>query len=785
MSEINSREYWDERFANGSWQMNDGGMQAEYFARLFQKNVPDWLKNYVRDRKLSVLDLGCAQGEGTKVLSEIWSGQVSGADFSADAVAEAGNRYADLRFEVQDALDLHGEWDAIFLSNVLEHFEKPYEVLSKIEAHARHMVIIMVPFEETSDIDEHFVRFTFDDIPLIHNGFTLIYYNDIMDYDKGNAQYVGQQILLVYSKDGELNRRIALKQSSSVLEAWAASQDYVRFKERYYAIDLDYVSATRQIGLLEYQLNEERSHSAGLEQSLRESQARSAELECALQESNDKSAARVNALQLELNSVREQDVRLQEELANEKKKCTDILAELATTKGKYDNLYAYSAKRDEAVSKLQSSKSFRLYTKIIRPPLHYGFLLALKIYRIFIALFTLRFRDLKDEFALPLKALSRYIRGKFEKKKVFADIARDVKGKSVIVFPPTIDWNMPLFQRPQQLALAYSRKDNTIVLYLTKNIQHDNVAVAEKANHGLWLINEQYAERLPILLNQALTTTISISWTLNKKYLDILHPAHFIYEYIDELEIFYGYGPEMETDHQRLMQEADVTICTATKLYNQTLGKAKNPLLSPNAGDYEFFSKTKDTSINPWIRDVVGNYKCVLGYYGALASWFDYELVKTVAQRHPDWLFVLVGINYDGTLDKSEIDQFENIVYVPPQPYKELPSFLTAFDVATIPFVINEITLSTSPVKLFEYMAGGKPILTSKMPECLKYESVRTYADADEFCRIVEEYLAMKPDDPYWDVLKREALENTWDSRTDQILEAIEDQVVGRDKAGA
>lgn len=360
-------------------------------------------------------------------------------------------------------------------------------------------------------------------------------------------------------------------------------------------------------------------------------------------------------------------------------------------------------------------------------------------------------------------------------KEMVNKLKEDIDGKRVIVMPPTLDWHKTLFQRPQQLAVAYAKKENTTVFYLTPNLD-DRVALAERISDGLWLVNIGYTKRLTELLNGAKQVIMSLTWTTNAPYVDQIRPDKLIYEYIDELELFDKYDGNMLIDHERLMSRASVTVCTATRLYDKAQEKARNPILSPNAGDYEFFAKTPEYEINPLVRDKVKNYRCVLGYYGALASWFDYDLVKEIARRHPEWLFILVGINYDGTLDKSGIDEFENIVYIPQQPYQELPGFLTAFDVAIIPFVINEITLSTSPVKLFEYMAGGKPILTSKMPECLKYESVRTYEDVDEFCEIVAEYMAMRPDDPYWETVKREALENTWDARTDQILEAISDK---------
>ena len=88
--------------------------------------------------------------------------------------------------------------------------------------------------------------------------------------------------------------------------------------------------------------------------------------------------------------------------------------------------------------------------------------------------------------------------------------------------------------------------------------------------------------------------------------------------------------------------------------------------------------------------------------------------------------------------------------------------------------MLNEITRSTSPVKLFEYMAAEKPILCSRMPECLRFESVATYSGGADFLQKAEALLLRRNDPALRDLLRREALENTWEARADEILSALE-----------
>lgn len=384
--------------------------------------------------------------------------------------------------------------------------------------------------------------------------------------------------------------------------------------------------------------------------------------------------------------------------------------------------------------------------------------------------FSAFFGELASLVRRPLASV-RALRYTRQLRRTLGGLAR---GRRVIIFPPTLDWHLPLYQRPQQLARAYSEKENTLVLYLTANSAHDHVLSAEAIGERLYLVNAALARELPALLTEAAETVVSLSWTANRRYLPLLRPDRVIYEYIDELEIFDGYDRAMRRDHLYLLRHADLTVCTARTLYEKARPLARRAIYSPNAGDYAFFSKVSDTTPAEEAAHAAARYSCTLGYYGALAGWFDYPLVIEAARLRPDWLFLLVGMDYDGTLPASGVLSLPNVLWIPPQPYERLPSFLRVFDVAMIPFVLNEITRSTSPVKLFEYMAAEKPILCSRMPECRRYRSVALYADTKDFLRKAEILLRHRGDPAYRALLRGEALENTWAARTDEILSALD-----------
>ncbi|SHM75891.1 hypothetical protein SAMN02746066_03187 [Anaerosporobacter mobilis DSM 15930] len=348
-----------------------------------------------------------------------------------------------------------------------------------------------------------------------------------------------------------------------------------------------------------------------------------------------------------------------------------------------------------------------------------------------------------------------------------------MQNKEVYIIIPNIDWNIPLYQRPHQIATELSKRENTVVLFLSDQYRYDRYSTYVQIKDNLWLYSIRMIDKLDKLTKLAKSKIVFMSWTRHIGLLNQFKYDKLVYEYIDDLKLFYYYNKEMEKNHLRLMQTADLTVCTAVKLFNNAKKKVNNVLLCENAGDYEFFSNNRNCRVDTVLKEKVKKYDCVIGYYGCLAYWFDYEMVCKVAEAKKNWIFVLIGYQFDNSADKLVQAKYDNILLLPAQPYEKLPGYIAAFDIQTIPFVINDVTKSTSPVKVFEYMASGLPIITSKMPECLRYKSVKTYETYEEFITLVENLNNLDRNDQYFKDMEEEALENTWKSRVDKILENL------------
>lgn len=248
-----------------------------------------------------------------------------------------------------------------------------------------------------------------------------------------------------------------------------------------------------------------------------------------------------------------------------------------------------------------------------------------------------------------------------------------------------------------------------------------------------------------------------------------------IYELIDDFELLgdsdvVTQAKEMFVD--LIKRDKTFVLTSANKLYNTALELGADPakvFISKNAVNINDFEPRRRPSSR--MQEILSRGKPIIGYYGAIADWFDFDLLKTVVKNNPQWEFVVIGPENENT---KQLMAFDNFTYVPSISYADIPSYAQCWDVATIPFKINNVTLGTSPVKMFEYMAMGLPIVTTPMPECMLYDSVFVARDAAEFEQKIRDALAAKDDAAYQQTLAAEAAANTWDARVDDIVQIID-----------
>ena len=362
---------------------------------------------------------------------------------------------------------------------------------------------------------------------------------------------------------------------------------------------------------------------------------------------------------------------------------------------------------------------------------------------------------------------------------------------SVVIFHAGFGWNIDLKQRPQHLAEAMADK-KILYIYRASIIQDDDVYAIKKVKDNLYIANIDMALLRDILfevmdakqiknkfVHVYATCLYDVTYKDIKKYMD--RGFKVIYDFVDEIsEEISGVEvtEELIEDHNRILSNTEDVLVVSTadklkKLADTARGCEKWSILAQNGVNLNDFNNL-GSEIGKKIKKIVEMKKPIIGYYGALASWFDYNKMIKLAKERPNYEIVLVGIDYDKTLKKSGLLDLENVHYLGIVEYKNLiKQYACHFDVCLIPFIKNEITDATSPVKLFEYMALGKPVVTTDINECKKYKSCNIASNDEEFISQVDYALTLQDNAEYKKILRKEAEENTWLNRAQVIKDAM------------
>ncbi len=291
--------------------------------------------------------------------------------------------------------------------------------------------------------------------------------------------------------------------------------------------------------------------------------------------------------------------------------------------------------------------------------------------------------------------------------------------------------------------------------------------IYENKAHGKLL--NQLQQGLAYLLHCAGTTN-AISVVQHPFWLPLarcLPTSHMAYDCMDHHEGFGNCPPEVIAAERALMRESDTLIVTSDWLYDIAKDKNSNISIVRNACEFKHFNEVP-ASVFQDLRN-----RKIIGYFGAIANWFDCSLIEQLASALPDCLILLIGHDTCGAGKK--FSRFNNIQLIGEVPYQTLPYYLHAFDVCILPFQIINLTLATNPVKVYEYMCSGKPIVSVKLPELANMDKFVYLADnGQQFIEHCKTALSESNDS----VVRKEridfASEQTWVHRAQEFELALE-----------
>lgn len=330
-----------------------------------------------------------------------------------------------------------------------------------------------------------------------------------------------------------------------------------------------------------------------------------------------------------------------------------------------------------------------------------------------------------------------------------------------------------LKQRPQQLYLSWKKQlaytndiyfvqpPTTALRYLYQLLTNKerNVIILSKFN-----LEKKYKD---ILKKDSNTKKIAIvsSYIWN----DFVSKEHFdliCYDYIDDLDVFINGNQKIKDEvhfkHNNLINKSDYIFVTADKLEDEIRAKypSKKIFRASNGVDVDFFLQNKTKSV----AKINNADRKTVGYVGAIFDWIDVELIFKTAKLLPMYDFILIGPVSNN--NKSFIAaKPANVFFIGKKKYDEVPSYIEKFNVTIIPFKLSSISESTDPIKLYEYFAMGKPVVSTPMRQLEKYNNgqlLKTAQSADQFSEAVNYF--MNNDTQIWQKQRESiAREHSWD----------------------
>ena len=257
------------------------------------------------------------------------------------------------------------------------------------------------------------------------------------------------------------------------------------------------------------------------------------------------------------------------------------------------------------------------------------------------------------------------------------------------------------------------------------------------------------------------------------RFSDHLAPKVIVYDCMDELSAFQGAPPELIKQEQRLFGKADVVFTGGASLYAAKSTQHKNVHLFPSSIDYAHFAIARTQQSDPVDQATIPYPR--IGFFGVLDERFDRDLMRDLAAVHPEWRFIMIGPVVK--IRQEDLPTGPNLYYLGQKSYKELPTYLANWDVAILPFALNASTRFISPTKTPEYLAAGKPVVSTPIQDVVKPYGemglVRIGANAAQFGRAIEECLNGATDEWREDV-DRFLVLNSWDKTFEGMWKEIQ-----------
>ncbi len=298
---------------------------------------------------------------------------------------------------------------------------------------------------------------------------------------------------------------------------------------------------------------------------------------------------------------------------------------------------------------------------------------------------------------------------------------------------------------------------------------------------------------LPILRAQVkrLGFRAPVLWTYTPHSADFvghLGERAAVYECVDDFTAAKGlvHAGAIRRMESRLIRAVDLLIVTHPKLREAKAKGARRVVIIPNGVDTEHMARAADPDLP--VAEALAHVKHpVLGYLGAVNYWIDTALLGRLARAHPEWTLAIVGPVVRPLANMKPLEGLPNVILTGRVPYADVPRYVKAFDVCLNPYVLDEVAEHCSPLKLYEYIATGKPVVSVDMPEAHRFAGLIDIAhSAEEFIALVEaaaqRAISGKADERAA-ARMAEAWKHTWRSRFEEVSAALSAMLEGKEQS--
>lgn len=750
-SPINSKAYWQERFFTGDWEKCGGEEQTTFFAQLAVDALPNWLCTELEAVQCTITDMGCAEGDGAAVWAHRFPNcLVSGVDFSSAAVEIASAKHPNCTFRIGDITGEIPSADVIFCSNVLEHLEKPMQIMERLLNAAHRHAVIMLPLHDHFEIQEHIQCFSEESFPLNMGRHHLSYFH-IIDCEQRQITYwPGEQILLVYSDNA-----LYPSQGLNLLDLFDNSE-YVALKEMCRKNIAQLVEEKHQLETEKARIESEIIY---LESDMTRLEAEKSQVEAektCLEAETSRLEAEKDCLEAEKVCLEMALSQMENEKDNLKKENEHQAKELARQEAERKLLEERKTQLENEISSLQEMRQkalFQLQAMIkskLGKLMHFlyrlrkqGFHEDAEERKAFRKWFFARLLHKPTEMANdhrynPLFSLINIIENETAQNPEFVQNVPALYQKNfpnIFIFAGVPVYDVGGGQRSAQLARIFNQMG-----YRVHYIYGIPCTESAPANVFIPAITHESIDHVSVewflkTVSAGDMAIFEIPFDRFEPYLDaaIDKKCHTIYEHIDNWDTSLGclfYNKEVFV---RFLEKAHTLTVTAKNLGEKIREYTNREYLYvANAVNSELFEPRRTYQC----PDDLKQGKRTLLYFGSLwGEWFDWEKIEYVATHCHGVSINLIGDDAGCSDRKKTLPP--NVHFLGIKKQTELPAYLSHSDIALLPFKKCNIGKYVSPLKIFEYIAMNVPVLATGLDDIVGYPNVICCDTKEEWANVI------------------------------------------------